>query len=263
MSRLGLIKSIGVTSPGITTSGVIASEEVPDPGFVTLGLQANFNAKDITGLSNLDPLTTWVDSGGSNTVTQATGTMKPTYLTAGFNGRPTVSFDGGDNMFRASTTMLASNTGFTGFFVGTLATLGAFRDIVSVDGLTANGFLFRTVNTNILNLSASSTGVGLDILVPSSQLFVANEEVWGMIKYDSATGNYEVQFRGVTDAGTTGPGTIFNTPDEFTIGSRRGSITPSQFWNGNMSQILLYNRALTTDEVNKNISFIQSEWGIT
>lgn len=261
MSRLGLIKSIGVTLPGITTSGVIASEEVPDPGFVTLGLQANFNAKDITGLSNLDPLTTWVDSGGSNTVTQATGTMRSTHLTAGFNGMPTNSFDGGDNMFRASSTMLTGNTGFTGFFVGTLASLGGFRDIASIDGLS-NGFLFRTVNTNVLNLSASSTGAGLDIQVSSSQAFVANEEVWGMIKYDSATGNYEVQFKGVTDTGTTATGPIFDAPDNFAIGSRRGSLTPAQFWNGNMSQILLYNRALTTDEVNRNISFIQSEWGI-
>lgn len=240
----------------------IAGQESLDPGYVTLGLQANFNAKDITGLSNLDPLTTWADSDGSNTVTQATGTMKPTHLTAGFNGRPTNSFDGGDNMFRASSTMLTGNTGFTGFFVGTLATLGAFRDIASIDGVS-NGFLFRTVNTNVLNLSASSTGAGLDIQISSSQAFVANEEVWGMIKYDSATGNYEVQFRGVTDAGTTATGPIFNSPDEFTIGSRRGSVTPTQFWNGNMSQILLYNRALTTNEVNKNISFIQSEWGIT
>lgn len=42
-------------------------------------------------------VTSWTDrSGNSNHATQSTGTAKPTYNATGKNGRPTLSFDGGD-----------------------------------------------------------------------------------------------------------------------------------------------------------------------
>lgn len=58
----------------------------------------------ITGLSDGDPVGTWLDSSGHNNhVTQATAGSKPTYRasTASLNNKPTVEFDGvDDHLFR-------------------------------------------------------------------------------------------------------------------------------------------------------------------
>ena len=61
-----------------------------------LNLWAWFDASEITGLSDTDPLTTWNDiSGNSRNASQATAEQKPTYSVNQLNGLPVVSFAGG------------------------------------------------------------------------------------------------------------------------------------------------------------------------
>ena len=58
-------------------------------------LEHRWDAREITGLSNGDPVSTWEDSAGTSDVTQSGG-ARPTYQTNVQNGLPGVYFDGSD-----------------------------------------------------------------------------------------------------------------------------------------------------------------------
>ncbi len=68
-----------------------------------------FDANQL-GLSNGNPVATWTDmSGNGNNITQATGSLQPTFLTGQLNGKPAVSFDGTDDYLEGGT-LAALNT---------------------------------------------------------------------------------------------------------------------------------------------------------
>ena len=76
------------------------------PSDLPAGLAGWYKADAITGLSDGDPVDSWVDSSGNgNTLTQSTSGAKPTYETAELNSLPIVRFDKdaspGDNLFNA------------------------------------------------------------------------------------------------------------------------------------------------------------------
>ena len=60
--------------------------------------RAWFDANELTGLSDDDPVASWPDlSGHGNDAAHATGSKKPTYKTGVANGLPAVWFDGTDD----------------------------------------------------------------------------------------------------------------------------------------------------------------------
>ncbi|MGB0141519.1 MAG: hypothetical protein ACPF8W_00445 [Luminiphilus sp.] len=76
------------------------------PADLPAGLAGWYKADAITGLSDGDPVDSWVDSSGNgNTLTQSTSGAKPTYETEELNSLPIVRFDKdaspGDNLFNA------------------------------------------------------------------------------------------------------------------------------------------------------------------
>ncbi len=58
------------------------------------------------GLNNGDPVSTWTDlSANGNTPTQGTAANRPTFLTAGLNGKPGVQFDGTNDFLQFPTNL--------------------------------------------------------------------------------------------------------------------------------------------------------------
>lgn len=69
--------------------------------------------KDAIGLSNGAAVTTYTDVGG-NTWAQATGSKQPTYTTAAINSHAAITFDGVDDVLKATATaVVLNNTAFT------------------------------------------------------------------------------------------------------------------------------------------------------
>lgn len=83
-----------------------------------LWLDAN-DASTIT--LNGSTVSQWNDKSGNSThVSQSTGSAQPTYNATGFNGKPTLSFDGGDNLVSTLNHGLTGDIEFSLFMVQTM-----------------------------------------------------------------------------------------------------------------------------------------------
>jgi len=95
--------SIPTTGAGPSAGGGWSPLDLP-------GLVAWYDASQITGLSDGDPVGTWSDlSGNSHDATQATAALKPLYKTNLQNGLAMVRGDGTDDVLLSDS--LASNVG--------------------------------------------------------------------------------------------------------------------------------------------------------
>lgn len=61
------------------------------------GLVLWLRADTITGLSDGDPVSTWLDESGNGTDATSSSALRPTYQTSEINGLPVVRFDGTDD----------------------------------------------------------------------------------------------------------------------------------------------------------------------
>jgi len=70
-----------------------------------------YDADQITGLSDSDPVATWPDAGPhGDDVTQGTAAKRPLYKTGILNGKPVVRFDGNDDYLQGAFTNAGATT---------------------------------------------------------------------------------------------------------------------------------------------------------
>ena len=133
------------------------------------GMQLWLRADKITGLSDGDSVTTWLDeSGQSNDVTQATAANKPTWQTNEINGLAVVRFDGtDDHLVQASDILSADYDDWT---------------IIVVYTNVADEFQARTIfsrsridaGTSRLQVYLETNGKpGFDVYTPSGGSFLS------------------------------------------------------------------------------------------
>jgi hypothetical protein len=80
------------------------------------GLAVWFDASQLTGLADGDPVASWTDlSGNARHAAQATSTKRPTYKTNIQNGKPVIRFDGVDDFL--ATPAWTNPTSLTAFVV--------------------------------------------------------------------------------------------------------------------------------------------------
>ncbi len=81
------------------------------------GLVLWLKADAITGLSDGDPITTWVDQSGEGNDATATGTTRPSYQTNELNGLPVARFDGVSDVMQIGSPLTLAHP-YTIFYVG-------------------------------------------------------------------------------------------------------------------------------------------------
>lgn len=215
------------------------------------GLKLWLKADAITGLNDGDPVTTWNDSSGQgNNATQATAAKKPTYQTNELNGKPIVRFDGTDDFLATASNFLgAGNPPTTIFIAGKITTLtsGPAWINIGANPRAANLDEYRTMvesdgsiyQSNIVNDRATANGT-------------ITTGVWNIITYRIAAGafsssNPEFYKNGTSQASTEGTGV--STPNLGTgathIGANNEAV-PGQFLDGDLTEIIVYDSALST-----------------
>lgn len=179
-----------------------------------------------TGLNDGDPVGTWTDfSGQGNHATQATAAKKPLYKTNILNGRPVMRFDGVDDELAPATITAARFT----IFCVVKATSQNY--ISPFHSLTSGGFIMEV---GYWRLSRGNT-----IVLGNTTLAGAGFNVMTGISADSG---YTLFQNGV-DVSQAYSEAGFTNPD--TIG---GSAYATAFLNGDIAEVLVYNRALSTAE---------------
>jgi hypothetical protein len=212
----------------------------------------------------------WRSKVGGVAVSQATAAAQPTLTTGYFGGRSALTFDGGDFLSNSSLpiqingmTVVAvfdetTRVAFAGVVVGIPAsgsdnsTAGGFR--VSVhEGTNRPAELVSTVSNTIdirSPLVSETTALGKRVVVarvPQSVAGVGDAD----FRYDGQSGALDTLY----DPPTNTTGTL--------IGGRYqvGAVSGSFRFNGRISEIAIWNRALTLDETKRVEQYANRKWG--
>lgn len=241
----------------------IPTDQVPDgayftfakalngPGYVNTGVQLWLRADD-----NVSTVDTWLDySGNDNHATQATAANQPVAIPNSVNYNPAFDFDGTNDYMDFATNGSISGTNlFTVASVSVRGTTATHDAVLSGQGNIANNFLYY--HTNAGRLGIAPTG--------STTISSTNAYVTANIPYISAvtraTGNL---FSLYTNGGADGTGTqaMNFLSNNLRLGNR--DVTADLAFDGNMNEVVVYNRTLSTGELRQVHSYLALKYGIT
>lgn len=196
-------------------------------------------------------------------ITQATSNRKPTYIRSAINGLPSLKFDGGDYLELPYSPNFGSND-FTIFAVtqplaapaaSTYGTVLSFRDS------TAKGYILYIASNlkyqtwiGVNNSSWQGSAIVADGALKTTSLLSAT--------YVSASGTYKLYSNtSLRGTGSYSPYTT-NTQRPFRIGAGRNESTPASYFNGYIGELIIFSRALKTEERTSVEAYLKKKWGI-
>ena len=208
-------------------------------------LEAWMDAARLTGLSNNDPVSSWTDfSGNNNHATQATGVRQPLYLTNQVNSQPSIRFDGMNDFFNFNSHL--QNNALT-FFSVYQTSVPNGRTILN----TQNHYIFhqnQNIRTNYIN-----PGSQIAVLSPASTSYVIVE---ASTNSDSLSGTVNLKS---ADRSTTGSRTQLRGNLNSTIGTFNSSL----YFNGNITEIIVYNQNLNSARKNIISNYLGAKYNST
>jgi hypothetical protein len=223
------------------------------PLFATNNLLVWLKADAITGLTNNGSISNWPDSSGwSDNASQLTSAQKPFYVTNALNGLPAVQFRGLQfmNLSKFPTVLTqaeafivveATNWSTTAYNYQTLWMFGN-------GGLPANE-RYPFYDGSIWENFGSS--VTYQLGVPSEPL-----NQYNVYEVCSQSNNWEAWINRMPLYETTNNTVLFNNPP--TLGN---SYYPNSF-NGNVPEVLVFNRALTASERSTVNNYLNSKYSL-
>jgi hypothetical protein len=174
--------------------------------------------------------------------------LAPRLITNAINNRPALRFDGVDDFLTSTTTSIHTTNGLSIIVVAKTSNIANSNQTYISKFNTTNrewrlqNDEFNIVN-NVLNFSNSNTNFNIlsALWEPTSpQLSIA-------INNNSATT-------------TTGAATITNTSEPIIVGANNQGSTG--FLNGDIAEILVYNKKLSTDELNKVRTYMNAKYNL-
>ncbi|MFC1659709.1 LamG-like jellyroll fold domain-containing protein, partial [Pseudomonadota bacterium] len=205
--------------------------------------------------SNGSNISTWSDKSGSgNDVSQETTDNQPDYDTTGLNSKPSILFTGSE--------YLRDESGSSSFVFDGTADYSIFVVIKSND---------LTTDQRILARWGSGNGqYALSTLSSSKIHFYRNVSPWGMVHntiintsnayyisytYDST--NINGYINGIGQSATYGA--VATSSYKLTLGARSDLV---EHFKGYISEVLFYNKALNSTEINEVEVYLSNKWGI-
>lgn len=202
-------------------------------------------------------LSLWADKSGNKLdFTQDTAENRPTYQSdeeSTLNGNPVISFDGGvgidgeDDWLSATTNdSLRISNGSTIMVVAKINENSSTRRVFTGDYTFGSIFGFPILTT------------------PGSKDYINFSGHWsnGVAKVAAATfdTDHDVTFY---ENGTSIGSVVGDGLPTFTNTSYVGtSLVFNEPWLGDVAELLIYNRALTQDEINQNQAYLGEKWGL-
>jgi hypothetical protein len=219
--------------------------------------------------------TAWPNSipgGLHNATIPTTATQRPQYVAAAINGRPALSFDGGDRVTIPASADIGTSGPYTHRNFALVFRTGA--------GVAANQILYKQGNANI-GLSIYINGGNLYFEVYNNSGIVFNPRISGpvainsnyfaILSFNAATGELSGRINGADMTSSTN---ISQLPTE--SGSNRGnsigfvtgrtkingvSITTA-FFNGHLAEFLYFNTAMTWARIAELEEFFLGYYGL-
>lgn len=226
------------------------SNKLAGPGCITNGIQVWYRADD----PNAD-VNAWSDySGYDRTAVQAAAANQPIFRTSSINFQPAFNFDGtNDHMNIPSNLTIAGTNPFTVISVSKRESLGTADMILGGASEATNTFSYFYSGANKFALgpinvgNVSSTGTYSTANIPYLNAFTRAGNV------------FNIYTNGAADGSGTQAYNFLNVNQR--IGWRGGSTV--DFFDGNISEIVVYNRALNATELQAVNSYLALKYGIT
>jgi hypothetical protein len=128
---------------------------------------------------------------------------------------------------------------------------------------STRGFLIANSNINGKLVFAYQPSYTTGEILRRSTTIITTSTYYNVVMSYSTSSGIEIYFNGIKDIGetSTSPDTAWgsNSGNLFSIGSRAGGF---QNFNGNISQVSIYNRALTAQEIKQNFNALRGRYGI-
>jgi hypothetical protein len=264
----GLIDEASIYNRALTANEISAIYNAGEagicfPGTIS-GLRLWLKADSGVTTGSGDNVTTWEDrSGNGLDVTQATEANQPTRVPAAPNGAPIVRFDG-TNGYLQRTSVLGSdlfdNNTDTVFIVQKQAGGDARSSTFSWASDSYNRFMVHATYEDVIYYQVSSNGGGGDqISAPQPPGW---DDQWHVLKLIRDGGNGQINVDGIglspPTATFSSPGNNSSTADLF-IG--RDGFT--NWFEGDIAEILVFNRALTAQEQQTVENYLSGKYGLT
>lgn len=193
--------------------------------------------------SNGSAVSSWSNRSGSSTsytATQATASAQPTFTTIGDGSKPCVTFDGGDFLDTANNYALSSDL--------TLITVSKSTNAAKSAVLGWNG---AWQNTIWLKASFNSS----DYVTGGSRGDLTAPENFAFHTVTRASGTAKLYENGGT--------ALWSGSNTSTMNAGRIGRNQLDYHSGNISEILVFNSALSTANLNTIRAYVSNKYGIT
>jgi len=253
--RVAAVTAVGQGSYSEVSDEITTTITGPPTTDLILHLEA-----DALTLANNDPVSTWTATVGPN-LTQ-TSTNRPLYITSGIGGLPTVRFDGSNDYMIIPSGWSTWTAGFTWFFVLMTTTVSGTKKIL----MFGNGSN-TTMEVGRLNATGSNhvfNGSGAVRFGNSSaSLFAANTPF--VLSFHNPAGTANASNTATYRKNNVAWGTADSYVPPVTTRPTNYlgvSVYGSEFWAGDISEVVVYNRALTEGEISDVYAYLNTKYGL-
>ena len=175
-----------------------------------------------------------------------TPNLSPKLITNAINNRPALRFDGIDDFLTSTTTSIHTTNGLSIIVVGkTSNTANNNQTYISKFNTTNKEWLLQNDEFNVVNdtLNFSNNNTNFNIL---SALWAPSSPQLSLAINNNTASTF------------TGDDTITNTIEPIIVGANAQG--GASFLNGDIAEILVYNKKLSTDELNKVRSYLNNKY---
>ncbi|WP_373534016.1 DUF4347 domain-containing protein, partial [Microcoleus sp.] len=258
---IGKIQAALALSPELTAaySGILG-DGLGGVGTGTNNLKLWLKADALTGFTNTNPVGTWTDSSSNNiaTITQV-GAARPTYKTAGLNNLPTLSFNGSQYLETPYNATLNPNQ-YTVITVTNVTVAGGPRSpITSRDGGGLRGYYFYAYNPNVWSFVQGNNTNAWDGVSDATPITLNT----GYVTSGSYNGTQNTLSVNGTQTSNNFTNFTPNTARPLRIGAGQTEGGPNYLFNGDISEVILYDKALNTVELNLVDNYLSAKYNLT
>ncbi|MDO6738211.1 sialate O-acetylesterase [Wenyingzhuangia sp. 2_MG-2023] len=207
------------------------------------------------GLSE-SKVTIWKDKSGENN--DVTGTALPTLLENQLNNKPTVDFSGYKYLATSNQGQITANGSYTKLAVFTYNTATGSNHIISSENL---GTVFWGATTNKVNawhIGGGSNNPGY-MTSDAANDFTTSYHI-AVIRYDNIANDSQLSIINIdgTQQADTDNTVQTHQAKAITIGGHNGGAS----LDGNIAEVLVFNRGLSDTEIDCMEAYLSSKWGI-
>lgn len=234
------------------------------PGGVVNGFSRWFDASSevytdnyLTAAEDNDLVKTWVDIAKNGDAFQANTAKQPTYLISSVNYNPTIKYNSAQNLVGGSTNLPTGNgsINFMGVISSNANNPSQWLHSFSYGGEYAGGHV--TVSHQLGANNAVSDYFNLNATVINGWLPLGSPKLF-IGGNDNTTNTFASINLGTYSFSSSG--TINIASSNLYMGSR---FSDSNYWNGNISEVILFNRTLTATERLRIASYLGIKYGFT